>query len=179
MPDWIHTHLANDLDLNARWNGWWSRHENAADSAGQLGLPWLHRQFEATEILKLPLVGRYPFFDLRLIEFLMALPNFIRADKTVLREAMRGRLPEAVRTRAKTGAPGDLVRTMVANGKRMLPGTAAVPELSKFVMAEKFAVAWDEYCVGAGSDSTWASWLILQPLALGNWLSRQKELGNG
>lgn len=50
----------------------------------------------------------YPFFDVRLVRFVMRLsplPWF--ASKTLLREAMRGLLPEAVRTRPKTPLRGD------------------------------------------------------------------------
>jgi hypothetical protein len=178
MPDWIDPRFVKDQGLAERWHGWWSQHERAAEPVTQLCLPGLHRQFEATEILKLPLVGRYPFFDLRLIEFLIGLPNFMRADKKVLREAMRDRLPESVRTRAKTGAPGDLVRTMVAIGKYVLPPKEAPPALPGCVAAEKFIAAWENYRRGAGADSTWASWLILQPLAFGSWLSRQEGDGH-
>jgi asparagine synthase (glutamine-hydrolysing) len=46
---------------------------------------------------------RYPFLDLRVVNFLMALPPFpLFFEKKLLREAVAGRLPESVRTRRKT-----------------------------------------------------------------------------
>jgi asparagine synthase (glutamine-hydrolysing) len=57
-----------------------------------------------------PLETRYPFLDLRIVDFLLALPPFPWCfDKMLLREAMVGRLPEAVRVRPKTPAQGDML----------------------------------------------------------------------
>ncbi len=46
---------------------------------------------------------RYPFLDLRIVDFLLALPPFpFCFEKRLLRDAMAGRLPEACRFRPKT-----------------------------------------------------------------------------
>ena len=51
--------------------------------------------------------GRFPFFDRRLIEFAFALPEEQRwrddQTKYVLREAMRGLLPDSIRLRRTKG----------------------------------------------------------------------------
>jgi asparagine synthase (glutamine-hydrolysing) len=56
----------------------------------------------------------FPFFDMRLVEYVLRTPPVPwRRDKRLLREAMRGRLPEEVRLRPKTplyvphGRPAD------------------------------------------------------------------------
>lgn len=50
-----------------------------------------------------PVETRYPFLDLRMVNFLLAIPPFPWFfKKTLLREGMKGRLPERVRTRPKT-----------------------------------------------------------------------------
>ena len=172
MPHWI---AHQPLDLAERWTQWWDKHETAVDAAGLLSLPWMHRQFEALEVFKQPVVARYPFHDVRLATFLAGLPGFMLAGKTVLREAMRGKLPEPVRTRPKTGAAGDFVRTMVTNGKVTGSAFRDVAGLPPQIDANLFRAALENYCSGAGAESTWASWLILQPLAFGHWLSQQKE----
>ena len=100
---------------------------------------------------------------------------FMLVGKTILREAMRGRLPESIRTRPKTAAPGDLVRNMVTNGKLTPHALGDAAGLPNPVMPEKFMAAWERYCNGEGADSTWTSWLILQPIAYGNWLLEQQE----
>ena len=46
--------------------------------------------------------------DLRVVNYLLAIPPFPWAfEKTILREAMAGRLPESIRSRAKTPLAGD------------------------------------------------------------------------
>jgi asparagine synthase (glutamine-hydrolysing) len=51
---------------------------------------------------------RYPFLDLRIVEYLLGLPPFPWFfQKMLLRESMAGRLPERVRTRRKTPMQGD------------------------------------------------------------------------
>ena len=51
---------------------------------------------------------RYPYFDIRLVQYLLrvpVLPWF--SNKALLREAMRGRLPESVRVRPKAPMAGE------------------------------------------------------------------------
>ncbi len=62
------------------------------------------------------MVWRHPYLDLRVIGFLLSVPPVPWArEKLLMREAMRGRLPDAVLARRKTplvGAPlADLVAT--------------------------------------------------------------------
>jgi asparagine synthase (glutamine-hydrolysing) len=172
LPAWL---ASGHADIESRWARWWSAHEGAVEGAAQLRLPWIHRHFEATEALKRPAVARHPFHDLRLIDFALGLPNSMRMEKRILRDAMRGRLPEAVRSRPKSAAAGDPVRTMVTNGKLKLADLVNEAVL-RGVTVDKYLAAWDKYCSGEGSDSTWTSWLILQPIAFGNWLSQQQEI---
>ncbi|HXB68837.1 MAG TPA: asparagine synthase-related protein [Candidatus Acidoferrales bacterium] len=55
---------------------------------------------------------RHPFFDLRLVRYLMAIPELpFSMDKYLLRLALRGMVPEPVRTRPKTLLQGDPLRT--------------------------------------------------------------------
>jgi asparagine synthase (glutamine-hydrolysing) len=59
-------------------------------------------------LTRCPVEVRYPFLDLRIVNFLLALPPFpLFFKKTLLREAVAGRLPESVRTRPKTPLAGD------------------------------------------------------------------------
>jgi asparagine synthase (glutamine-hydrolysing) len=59
-----------------------------------------------------PVEFRYPYFDIRLVRYLLrvpVLPWF--ANKALLREAMRGSLPEAVRMRPKAPLAGDPIHS--------------------------------------------------------------------
>jgi len=54
-----------------------------------------------------PLEFRYPFFDLRLVKFMLAIPPLPWCvNKTLLRRAMAGRLPKAVCSRPKSPLAG-------------------------------------------------------------------------
>ena len=169
LPDWADSSLLSGSDLVAIWQKVWYLHENSNDGVEQFRLPWINRQFQAIEILPKPVVGRYPFFDIRLLQFLFGAPNYLLKDKRILREAMRRRLPREVVDRPKRGAPGDLVRKLVTNGK--ISSDFWKPELPPFVNQARFMLAWQRYHDGAGNDSTWASWLMMQTIALGHWLA--------
>src|SRR5204863_256186 len=55
-----------------------------------------------------PLEVRYPFMDLRIVNYLLALPPFPWFfEKMLLREAMAERIPERVRLRPKTPLQGE------------------------------------------------------------------------
>jgi asparagine synthase (glutamine-hydrolysing) len=67
--------------------------------------PWWASTFETYDAgaMGSPVAMSYPFFDARVIEAALRVPSFpLCANKRILREAMRGTLPEAVRVRPKT-----------------------------------------------------------------------------
>jgi asparagine synthase (glutamine-hydrolysing) len=169
LPDWIEPEVVESQDLDELWRRWWYLHENAVDGLDQLRLPWIEQQFRATEIFAAPVVGRYPFMDIRLIKFAAGLPNFLLLHKRILREAMRAELPAAVIARPKLGAHGDVLRAMVTNGNMAADSTEL--RLPPGVSAHKFQRAMSRFRNGEGADSTWASWLLMQVFALGYWLA--------
>jgi asparagine synthase (glutamine-hydrolysing) len=173
LPDWIDEGLAERVSLTQRWEAWWKTYQAATDTRSQLAQSWIHRQVENIEILNRPIVTRYPFLDLRVVEFVAGLPNFMRSDKRVLREAMRGSLPEAVRIRPKTCSPGDPVRKIVT--KSTLGHINSAGGMQALVNTGAYEKAWQSYLGGHGQDTSWTSCLILQPVALANWLDQQQE----
>lgn len=116
LPNWLAPDFVRRADLQARWE---EGCENPTDSDrhpvrprahASLSLPhWTHMfEVENPGATHFPLETRYPFLDLRIVDFLLALPPFPWCfDKKILREAMVGRLPESVRVRPKTPAQGD------------------------------------------------------------------------
>jgi asparagine synthase (glutamine-hydrolysing) len=65
-------------------------------------------------VTRCPVEVRHPFIDLRVVEYLLAVPPFPWAfKKTILREAMAGRLPEDIRQRPKTPLAGDPLTEML------------------------------------------------------------------
>lgn len=118
----------------------------------------------------LPVKPLYPFFDLRLVEFLMAIPPIPwLVDKRLLRDAMRGKLPEAVRTRKKMvfEAPKDyttVMQTMLPVWIEELVSTA--PGLEAYVDGEQLL----EIMRSAGSTDTQHMAAMERLLGLAYWL---------
>ena len=118
FPAWLAPEFSRRANLPARWKEQldlpksWRAHPIHPRGHGSLALPqWTHMfEMEDPGATRYPVETRYPFLDLRVVNFLLALPPFPWFyRKTLLREAMSGRLPERVRTRAKTPQQADPV----------------------------------------------------------------------
>jgi asparagine synthase (glutamine-hydrolysing) len=116
FPEWLNSEFSRRTNLKARWDEEnqlpksWPVHPIHPQGHRSLATPlWTHL-FEqddpgATGYL---VETRYPYLDLRLVNYLLALPPFPWCyRKTLVRGAMIGRLPERVRTRPKTPLQGD------------------------------------------------------------------------
>ncbi len=91
FPDHPQTHAWRPRAYSQLTNHYWTLGFNAYDAAN-----W-HASVEF----------RYPYFDIRLVRYLLRVPVLPWcSNKTLLREAMRGRLPESVRTRPKAPLAG-------------------------------------------------------------------------
>ena len=111
FPPWIAPDFARRLYLNDRWRESGELRMPAAPHAvrpkahASLALPHWTSMFENENagVTRYPVDVRYPFLDLRLVEYLLALPPFPWFfHKRLLREAMAGKLPESILTRPKT-----------------------------------------------------------------------------
>jgi asparagine synthase (glutamine-hydrolysing) len=116
FPKWIAPEFAKRLDLHARWRSGQAlpippqAHPIHATAVASMYLPQWTRLFELENpsITKCHVEVRYPFLDLRVIEYLLAIPPFPWfLQKRLLREAMAGRLLDSVRLRPKTPFAGD------------------------------------------------------------------------
>lgn len=102
LPDWIDPSFARRADLPDRWRGLLSEWDRAEDRLAILHplwpaiFAWSHPGAHG-----LPIRVVFPFFDLRLLGCVWETPAPLRRDKRLLREAMRGRLPETVVQRPK------------------------------------------------------------------------------
>jgi asparagine synthase (glutamine-hydrolysing) len=68
----------------------------------------LHFQIHDAATWHAPVEFRFPYFDLRLVRYLLRVPVLPWcSSKALLREAMRARLPEGVRTRQKAPLAGE------------------------------------------------------------------------
>lgn len=178
FPAWIAPSFARRSAAADRWQAGWRAIYSGVDAHAQLRMPWLSSQFEEQEALRMPVVVRYPFYDVRLVEFVLGVPNYVTAGKRVLRQVMRGRLPEAVRTRPKAYLAGDPIRARFARGSVRAPVAAALSRVDgEFVSRPQFLSAYDRYLAGEGAASTWSSYHVITPLALNNWLEQGSRPG--
>jgi asparagine synthase (glutamine-hydrolysing) len=111
FPPWIAPDFARRLNLNDRWRESCELRMPAAPHAvrpkahASLALPHWTSMFENENagVTRYPVEVRYPFLDLRLVDYLLAIPPFPWVfQKRLLREAMAGKLPESILTRRKT-----------------------------------------------------------------------------
>ena len=125
FPQWIAPDFARRAGLQHRWK----EAQNLLPSDRHPILPTAHSFFslpnwaymfehESPGVTRFPVEVRYPFLDLRVVNFLLALPPFPWFyQKSLLREAMAGRLPETVRRRPKSPLAGDPLREWVKRSK--------------------------------------------------------------
>jgi asparagine synthase (glutamine-hydrolysing) len=113
-PRWLQPDFARRLNLQERAREWSEvpterPHPVLPKAHASLSLPQWSAMFEQESpgITQCPVEVRHPFLDLRVVNFLLALPPFpLFFEKQLLREAVAGRLPESVRTRRKTPLAG-------------------------------------------------------------------------
>jgi asparagine synthase (glutamine-hydrolysing) len=114
---------------------------------------------------RLPLEVRHPFLDVRLVEYILAIPtNPWCVNKHILRCAMKDRLPAAVLNRPKTPLAGDPALQLSRGASvRWLDSFDVSPQLTRFVnLRLRRPLAEEET-----PDALWAN---LRLFALNHWL---------
>jgi len=172
FPDWIQPELAARLNLIARWkdsvaNLPWNSHPLHPKAYGSLFLPqWdLMFRFGDAGMNRQPLEICYPFLDLRLVNYLLAIPTmpwFFR--KHLLRQAMRGRLPERIRMRPKTPLQGDpLLAALQRGDANAIAKMQPAGRLSHYIK-ENWSPSF------TGEMNAEEAWLKMRPMCLNFWL---------
>jgi asparagine synthase (glutamine-hydrolysing) len=118
---------------------------------------------------KLQLEVRHPFIDLRLVEYLLAIPTVPWCvNKHILRVAMKDMLPAAVLNRRKTPLQRDPALQLIRRASvRWLDKFEVSPQLKNFVDLNRRRSVVDEET----SDALWAS---LRVFALNYWLKNSQ-----
>ncbi len=178
VPPWIEPSLVARLDLERRiagvtppggvGAGLGPRHPWRPEAVAGFSNPiWpaVFADYEFEESLG-PLVLRHPFLDLRVLEFMLSVPTVPWArEKMLLREAMRGRLPDEVLARPKT--PHDCT----------LPFGSGLPGLSRNGSLDRYV---DVSILSAGS---WPGHRlrgrVLAVHVLDHWLATRRTDGIG
>jgi asparagine synthase (glutamine-hydrolysing) len=171
-PAWLNKDFEAKFGLRARW-----QEVNAPVPHGHPRRPeayegltssfWPHLIFEGSEagVTRSPLEARHPFFDVRLLTYLMAIPALPWCDqKELLRCALTGLVPEAIRLRPKTPLRGDPIRARLClEDYGWLDRFESGPDLERFVDRQRLTRL-------AGETDSDRFLLNTRPYLLNNWL---------
>jgi len=169
LPEWIDESFARRTHLLDRWKQSWTNPVHTASPAN----PVWTALFEGYDpgATKLELEVRHPFIDVRLVEFLTAIPvHPWRVKKNILRLAMKDRLPAVILNRPKTALAGDPALQLARHGSvRWLDSFEVSPQLREFVNLDLRRSIADEQT----SDGLRAS---LRVFALNYWLTNSQPI---
>lgn len=175
-PTWLNPILEERLELRDRWEK-----VNAAECASHPVRPNAHRSFGHFAqwsnfldsydpgVTHVMLEYRHPLLDLRLLDYCLTLPPHPWCvKKKLLREAMRGVLPEPVRLRPKTPLAGWMGAYMLRVAEsQWVDDFIPAPGLGAFVIRENIPRVW-------GAENSMDAWVNLRPLSLNYWLGSQQ-----
>jgi asparagine synthase (glutamine-hydrolysing) len=180
LPEWLNPDFARRLDLADRLGeinaGQPSPHRTRATSYQALLSCEFVKVFEGCDpgATGCPLEVRHPYLDLRVVNFFLAIPPVPWCDnKDLVRQAMRGRLPEAIRLRPKAHLAGEPVRELLGREEaRWVDQFVATEELKRYV---------DRPAVPplAGETDLGRIWTNLRPLCLQFWLRHRDAFREG
>ena len=184
FPAWLQPALVDRLKLRERAEAVAARELGAVDhhrpEAYWIATTSWFRLFEALDpaVTHENVEFRHPLFDLRLLGFALRVPSLPWcADKRLVREAMRGSLPEAIRTRPKTPLAGNAFDALFGDddGKDWLLKIPDMPAFSRFVrVPDLFAATGPSDTYQNGLDKRPVLLEYLPALYLKYWLSVQQ-----
>jgi asparagine synthase (glutamine-hydrolysing) len=176
-PEWMAPELEARLGLRERWRTHLrtapSNHPLRPEAHGRISNPSWARLLEQYDpgVSRVPVEVRHPFFDVRVVEYLLAIPpQQWYNDKGLLRIAYGNRFPARFRGRGKTPlAAGSLQARLDAFGASDVARTRLAPGIHRWVDAARLPrFAGGRFDGGSFSEA----WLHLRPINLSLWLER-------
>ena len=178
-PQWLVPDFARRLNLQDRAKEWSELpaarpHPMLPKAHASLSLPQWTVMFEQEDpgVTRCPVEVRHPFLDLRVVNFLLALPPFpLFFEKQLLREAVAGRLPESVRMRRKTPLAGSpLAEHLRQTRAEWMDQVAWDAKMENYVNKSALMTFRNE------KNSEQAHSSALRPLCLNFWLQSAREV---
>ena len=178
FPEWIASDFSNRLELRGRWicnpSVGKAVHPTLPDAYASLTTSYWKVLFEPEDpgAVGSNLEGRYPFLDVRIVDFFLSLPSFPWLfEKGILRKAMVNRLPSRVATRPKMPLSKDFL-TSVLRGPcaGWMQSVPLGEKIRTYVDANKFATV-DENLNESKVRSA------IRVMCLNFWLQSQSRLG--
>jgi asparagine synthase (glutamine-hydrolysing) len=178
FPDCIERSFADRWGLQERWRRAQCQamhvHPTRPEAYAGLSPTIWNRYFRRADaaMAKLPMEIRHPLLDVRLVEYLLAVPPspwFL--EKSILRQAVRGKLPERIRRRRKCPAGCHPAQAFLRQHHgSLLPKSALGEELDRFVDLS----AVRELAGGRVSCQDGGLGIRLRCLSLGLWLHHSR-----
>jgi hypothetical protein len=172
FPGWLDRSFSDGLDLKARWD----RFKNPPLTSSFLrkrafqGLtspdcPDFFSKVYDPGVTGLPVEFSHPYFDLRVVNFALALPEWPWClDKLLSREVGRGLLPAAVCTRPKAPLAGcPELEAIRQSGSSWVNDFLPAPDLRRYINIDRIPSLTNE------KDFSQV-WLNLRPFTLNFWL---------
>ena len=172
FPAWLDPDFESRLQLRARWGDVWNSYNRSHHPVRPRGYAAFHTavsQFfegEDSAAAGIYVERRHPFQDIRLIRFLLTVPALPWCrSKYLMRRAMRGRLPDPVLRRKKSGLPVDrLAKRLASFG---LEPFRPAPEVLKYVNPRRVP--------DIANDDSWVSEGHSRVRSLNHWLYFSKK----
>jgi asparagine synthase (glutamine-hydrolysing) len=173
FPTWLNKSFAQRLNLSERWQQIMEdespvAHPSHPRAYERLIAPIWASIFESSDpgVTGMPQEVRLPFLDLRLIDYVLAIPPLPWCiKKEMLRVAMEGKLPEIISRRPKTPLAGDPVYLLLSQSSSKWQELAASSELLDYVAIDS---TWRDAI--ACKRQSWAAWSAVRVHSLNYWL---------
>ena len=175
-PGWLDAGFAARESLSERWRqaGVVVSHPRHPHAATELRDPLWPHTFETLHagVTGCPVEVRYPFFDVRVVEFVLSLPpQCWQWDKGILRQLLRGRLPAAICRRPKASLRRDPIAVRLpCTNPALFDQEQICPELGRYINLRRMP-SYEDLLL---SDEPAVD---LRPWALNRWLLRQAGAG--
>ncbi len=114
---------------------------------------------------RVPVECRHPYFDLRVIRFLLRVPPVPWCtDKEIVRLALRGMLPDSIRLRRKSPLTRDVVPLLLRRPGHWWRDVPPAPGIEDYVQ-------WQRLPHQTAAESSDAAWSYLSAVGLNLWLA--------
>ena len=177
-PKWLAPDFVRRLNLEERAREWSELtkeqpHPVLPKAHASLSIPHWATMFEQEHpgFTHSAVEVRHPFIDLRIVNFLLAMPPFpFFFQKNLLRDATAGRIPESVRLRRKTPLQGDpLTKHMQRAGTKWLNEVDWLADMDSYTDRKSIQPFLNE----TNAEQLHSS---IRPLCLNFWLQSMRKV---
>ncbi|WP_310423346.1 asparagine synthase-related protein [Chamaesiphon sp. VAR_48_metabat_135_sub] len=179
-PTWLNPDFVRSMELAQRWSEIKDRPKKLVDSPRS---PAYHKstsmlwaailEYNDPGYSGIPVEVRLPFIDLRLLNYLLALPPTPWCvDKMLMRAAMKDILPTEVRLRPKTPLAGDPLAAKGLQSMNRVSVSNILPAIESYVNIGGIY----QLLESINSLNGWEYWEYLIPISFAYWFDRHLDV---